>query len=69
MSKLSRIFYIYTEAHIAVFMLFLAVLEFICYLVLSPEPFAYFALAASGLFVLVANANVLYIAKQERKYK
>jgi len=68
MSNLSRIFFIYTEAHMAVFMLAVALIEFICYLAIPEHFISYVALAAAVAFTAIALSSVLYIVHQERKY-
>jgi hypothetical protein len=70
MKNLNRIFYIYSEASLAVLFIIGAILETLC--------FAYFSYIGAGLlqllagtsaagFALVAALNVRYILKREGK--
>jgi hypothetical protein len=68
MSKLSRIFYIYREASYVVFFLFLALVEFLCYLLIPSGPFVYVALAGTALCTFFALSAALYILRFERKF-
>jgi len=68
MANLSRIFYIYTEASFAVFLLAVASIELLCYLLMTTGPIAQLALVAASVFALIAVSQVLFIIYQERKH-
>lgn len=65
--NISRIFYIYTEATLAVFMTALALVELGCYFAV-PEFFQPVALGAAVTFVFVAIYLVTFIYNCEKKW-
>ena len=67
MSKLSRIFYIYTEAHVALLMSIFAALELVCF-IFTDSSIAYVFLSAAIAFTAIAASSVMYIIYQENKY-
>lgn len=67
MSKLKRIFYIYTEASMAVVMLICALIEAICLIYTPEQGLSYLFLAAAIAFTAIAVHNVRYIVRHERK--
>jgi hypothetical protein len=68
MTSLSRIFFIYTEASLAVLLLILSLVEVLCYFALPDTLLSKLALIAAITFFVIAALNVLYIVHQERKY-
>lgn len=65
MKQLNRIFYIYTEASIAVMMAIASLLELVCGLV-APE-IQLLAFPASVAFLAIAVSLVLYIVRAEKR--
>ena len=70
--NLNRIFYIYTESHLAVLMLVGFVVELFAGLCLIysnsiVQPVGYFALASSPFFLTVALGLIYSIYKQEKR--
>jgi hypothetical protein len=66
MKTLSTIFYIYSEASLAVFLACMGILEFICALFIGPvlQPFA---LSAGCLFFIVAFALAHVVYRKARR--
>ena len=64
MPSIKRIFYIYTEASLAVFMLCSALVELLCGLALG-EPFLYLTCAVAALFLTISGGLVYLIYKWE----
>jgi len=64
---LNHIFFVYTEASLAVISLVGMIIEFSCYLVVDGfwQPFA---LVGVGFFALAFLANIRYIVREERKW-
>jgi hypothetical protein len=65
--SLNRIFYIYTEAPLAVLYSCFAIVEFACALAIDVPVIQSFALIAGLLMSAVAVINVSYIYKKETK--
>lgn len=65
MKHLNRIFYIYTEASIAVLMAIAGLCELVCGLVVPDIQFI--AFPASVAFLAIAVRNVLYIRRCETR--
>jgi len=65
--SLNRIFYIYTEAPVAVLYSCFAIVEFACALAIDVPVIQSFALIVGLLMSAVAVINVLYIYRKETK--
>lgn len=69
-SKLSSLFYIYSELSVAVFLAFGALIELICGLVLNHwgiDSIAYLAFGGAVFFTLTAASLVLSVYKSEKR--
>jgi hypothetical protein len=68
MKKLNTIFFIYTEASAAVFMACIALLEFVCFLML-PANINMLPLAASAIFTCIAGSMATYVYCDAKRTK
>ena len=64
MKSLKRLFYIYTEASMAVLMLIACLVELVCGL--AVPGLGLLAFPASAAFLAIAMGNVFYIYRSER---
>ena len=65
---IKRIFFIYSEASLAVFFAALSLLELACYFVMPPSLFDWVTMSAAIGFALVAASMVNYIYQTEKRY-
>ena len=65
---LKRIFFIYSEAILAVFFAAMSLLELVCYFVIPDSLFAWIALSAAVGFALIAASMVNIIYQTEKRY-
>lgn len=64
---IAHIFYVYSEASLAVFYAFAAIVEFLGAFLIG-GPIALLLFAASALFTAITIGSVMYIVRMERKY-